>query len=280
MKRSYAKVSQDASQASFTGMYGRIQPRKYSRGRYAPLKKTQLAKTVRRIVADQAEKKSDQFTLDGKYLYAYNSAAWAASIFPVTPFGASLQINQGVGDGNRVGNRIKLSKLRFKGMIVPTGYNATSNPSPEPQLVKMWLVYDKQNPTVIPLPGTDFLQAGGSANALTGTATDVFARVNSDRWVVKMEKTFKLGFAAYNGTGTSAAFQSLTNNDFRLCQEFDFDILPYVAKTVVYDDNSSLPETRGLFCVIEVVNIFGNSNPAAAIKAEMHYQLDMEYTDM
>lgn len=279
-KRFYASVSQDDEGSSLSRRRTST-PKKYSRGRYAPLKQTSVAKTVRKVLEQQAEKKKSQYTETDKLLYAYNAGApWTSGIFPVTPYGASLQISQGVGDGGRVGNRIKISKLRFKGMIVPTGYNATSNSAPEPQFVKMWLLYDKEAPNTIPAPGTDFLQAASSSNALTGTASDMFARVNTDRWVVKYEKVFKMGFATYGGTGTSPAFQSLTNNDFKLSNEFDIDLMPYIAKHVTYDDNTSIPETRGLFCVMEVVNIYGNTNPAASIKAEMHFQLDMEYTDL
>lgn len=279
MKRAAAEITQSQDEGSFYGAR-RAPVKKYSRGRYAPLRKNVLAKTVRRIIQQQAEKKRVQFTQEDKLLYAYNSASWGASIFPVTPYGASLTVNQGVGDGSRVGNRIKLAKLRFKGMVVPTGYNATTNPNPVPVVVKMWLLYDKENPNIISVPGSDFLQNGNSSSPLSGTIPDAFATVNSDRWVVKAEKTFKLGFAAYGGTGTQPAFQSTTNNDFKLMHEFDMDVLPLVPKTVVYDDNTSIPETRGLFCVIEVLNIFGSQLPVAGALAEMHYQLEMEYTDM
>ena len=279
MKRTHSQISQSQDEGSFYG--ARRDPvKKYSRGRYAPLRKNALAKTVRTIIQQQAEKKRVQFTQEDKLLYAYNSASWAASIFPVTPYGASLTLNQGVGDGSRVGNRVKLSKLRFRGMIVPTGYNATTNPNPVPVAVKMWLLYDKENPNTISPPGSDFLQNGNSSGPLQATITDSFASVNSDRWVVKAEKIFKLGFSAYGGTGTQPAFQSTTNNDFKLMHEFDMDLLPLVSKTVVYDDNTSIPETRGLFCVMEVLNIFGSTLPVAAALAEMHYQLTMEYTDV
>lgn len=241
-----------------------------------------FAKAVKKVIQQTAEKKTAEFTQTDKMLYGYNATgtAWLDSIMPVTPYGASLAINQGVGDSARVGNKITISKLRFKGMIVPLGYNATTNAGPEPQFVKMWLFYDKENPATIPQPGSDFLQANGTASALTGTASDMFAQVNKDRWVVKYEKVFKLGFAQYGGTGTSAAFQSFANNDFQLSHEFDIDILPMIPKNYIYDDNNAIPETRGLFCAFEVVNCYGTTNSAASIKAEVHFQQLLEYTDI
>lgn len=252
----------------------------YKSARYAPLK-TAFARNVRRVLHREMEKKTSQYRQVDKALYGYNATgtAWADSIFPVTPFGASLIINQGVGDGGRVGNRIKITHLRFKGVVVPLAYNATSNVTPEPQYVKMWLFYDKENPTILPTPGSDFLQDGSTSTALTGTVSDVFAPVNSDRWVVKHEQVFKLGFAGYSGTGVNAGFQSFANNDFSLACEFDIDVMPMIPKTYIYDDNSAIPETRGLFCAMEVVNCYGSQNGAATIKAEMHWQLDMKYTD-
>lgn len=255
---------------------------KRSRGRYKPLAQTAVAKTVRKVLQQQAEKKMAEFTQEEKLLYAYNASAgaWAASIMPVTPYGGSLSIAQGTGDSARVGNRIRISKLRFKGMIVPLPYNATTNAGPEPQYVKMWLFYDKENPTTIPSPGSDFLQLNGTSGALTGTVSDVFSRVNTDRWVVKHEQVFKLGYAAYGGTGTSASYQAFANNDFSLACEFDIDILPMIPKHYIYDDNTTSPETRGLFCAFEVVNLNGNTNAAASVKAQVHFQQLLEYTDL
>jgi len=253
----------------------------YKSGRFATVQSA-FARNVRKVLQQEAEKKKVQYYEVDKFILAYNctAATWQSSIFPVTPYGASLTINQGTGDGGRVGNRIKINKLRLKGAFTPTAYSAGNNATPQPLMVRMWLLYDKENPTIIPTPGNDFIQNGGAAQTLSSTFSDMISIVNSDRWVVKYDQTFKLGFAGYAGTGTSAVFQSFANNDFQLIQEFDIDVLPMIPKTYVFDDNSAIPETRGLFMVIEAVPTTGLAPATTLIGAEMHFSLNLEYTDM
>jgi len=254
--------------------------RSYKSGRYAKAK-TAFARNVRKVLQQTAEKKKSQYYEVDKFVLAANctAASWLNTIFPVTPYGASLIIQQGTGDGSRVGNRIKATKLRLKGAFTPTAYSA-NNPFPEPMMVRMWLLYDKENPTIIPGPGSDFIQFGGATQGLQSTFADMISVVNSDRWVVKYDRTFKLGFAGYSGTGVQPAFQSFANNDFSLVQEFDIDVLPMIAKNIVFDDNTGIPETRGLFMVIEAVKTTGTAAAATLIGVEMHFSLNMEYTDM
>lgn len=254
---------------------------KYKTGRYA-VATGAFAAAVKKVIQHEAEKKQVQYYEANRFIVAYNATAspFASSIFPCTPYGASLTINQGTGDAARIGNRIKISKLRLKGMFTPTPYSLANNATPEPMMLRMWLLYDKENPTAIPVPAADFIQFGNAAQALTSTVQDMVAKVNNDRWVVKYDKVFKLGFSTYGGTGTSAAYQSFTNNDFNLVQEFDIDLTDMVPKTYVFDDNTSIPETRGLFLVVEAVPVNGVAPGTNLIAAEMTFSLDLEYTDL
>lgn len=253
----------------------------FKTARYAKAKSA-FARNVRKVLEQEAEKKQIQYYEANKFLVAYNATAvtWQSTIFPVTPYGASLTINQGVGDGYRVGNRIKIHKLRLKGLMCPTPYSVGNNPAPEPCMVRMWLMYDKENPNIIPSPTADFIQFGNTSQPLQGTMQDMVSKVNTDRWVVKYEKLFKVGFATYGGTGTTAAFQSFTNNDFKLVNEFDIDLTDMVPKTYVFDDNTSIPETRGLFMVFEAVPVNGIAPATNIIPVEMSFSLDLQYTDV
>lgn len=240
-----------------------------------------FAKKVKAVLQREAEKKQVQYYATDHLLVSYNyTGGWANYIFPVTPNGATLTISQGAGDSGRVGNRIKIASAKFRGIMFPTAYNVTSNPTPLPYMIRVWLLYDKENPSTVPNPGSDFLQLGGSSLALSGTVADMIATVNSDRWVVKYDKVFKLGFADYSGTGTNAAFQSATNNDFKLVNQFEIDFTKMIPSTYVFDDNTSNPETRGLYFVAELVGITGAAISTAVIGAEMHYSVDIRYTDL
>lgn len=280
MKRS-ALVSPTFSSKRIKASPKEASAKTFKTARYAKAKSA-FARNVRKVLEQEAEKKQIQYYEANKFLVAYNATAvtWQSTIFPVTPYGASLTINQGVGDGYRVGNRIKIHKLRLKGLLTPTPYSVGNNPAPEPCMVRMWLLYDKENPTIIPQPAGDFIQFGNTSQALQSNMQDMVSRVNTDRWVVKYEKLFKVGFATYGGTGTTAAYQSFTNNDFKLVNEFDLDLTDMVPKTYVFDDNTSIPETRGLFMAFEVVPVNGIAPATNNIPVELSFSLDLHYTDV
>jgi len=253
----------------------------YKTGRYK-VAKGGFAAAVKKVIQSEAEKKKVQYYEVDHPVVAYNhtTVSWGSTIFPVTPYGASLTINQGTGDASRVGNRIKVHKLMLKGAFTPNGYNASSNPTPSPMMVRMWLLYDKENPHIIPSPTTDFIQNGASSQALSSSYLDMMSEVNADRWVVKYDRVFKVGFGTYGGTGTSAAFQSFTNNDFKLINEFEIDVTDMIPKTYVFDDNAAIPETRGLFMVCEAVTTTGLTANLATNAVELHFSLKLEYTDL
>ena len=113
-----------------------------------------------------------QFTQEDKLLYAYNSASWAASIFPVTPYRASLTLNQELEMALVLG--IGLS-FRSCGLGVDCTHwvQCDHEPNPVPVAVKMWLLYDKENPEHYLSPRSDFLQNGNSSGPLQAQQSQI-----------------------------------------------------------------------------------------------------------
>lgn len=116
-------------------------------------KRPALKRMIRREIARNVENKRAQYYNYDKRLYATGNVSFPTdNIFPVCVDPNAIVINQGVGQGQRVGNSIKTKKLVFKGTIVPFPYDATFNPQPLPMQGKMYIFYDKTEPTDVPNP--------------------------------------------------------------------------------------------------------------------------------
>lgn len=255
--------------------------RTYKRKSYAK-KVTPMKKMIRREIARNVENKTIQVfnfqrTLEGPASSQFDSA----NVFPLGPDPASILVNQGTGQGGRIGNRIRTKKLTLKGVFTPAYYDAIYNSMPTPQQIKVFIFYDKTDPNALPQPQTaaDFFQNGNSARGFANDVTDMVMPVNADRYRVLTTRTYKLGYAAYTGSpGATQPAGYFSNNDFNLNCEFKIDLTKYYPKDVRFPDNSSLPTTRGLYCMVLAVpaNGLGGGSERPVI---MQYVQDYHFED-
>lgn len=241
--------------------------------------KTTVKAIVKREIARNIENKTFSIYTSVQPVYPYGSPNFQASINPVTPYASYLSIVQGTSQGTRTGNEIKIKSLMFKFVLTPTIFDATFNFQPRPTDVILWIFYDKTNDNIIPQIGTDFLQLGGSSVPLQNSLIDITAPVNTDRYRVLFRKVYKVGFASYNGSGTLAAFQSFSNNDYKLNIRGSVNLMPYIVKHVKFNDNNATPTTRGLFAVFQAVSAAGGAYSSAYIPVNAAVTVDMQYED-
>jgi len=254
--------------------------------RKAAPKKKSMVKLIKREISKATENKTFQVFNDNYSLFPSNNGpAFDGNIIPVSPYsGAYLNIGQGLGQGQRVGNKIKLKKLNFSGIVYPQGYNATTNLTPAPCQVKLWFFYDKEEPQSIPTPqaSADFLQFGSTSLALGNRLFDHMAPVNTDRYRVLCTRTLKVGYAEYGGTGATGSVPvqgNFTNNDFKLNARFNVNLMPYAIKDVVYRDTANAPTTRGIFMMAQPVYANGTGMADTQIPCKMTYFITCEYED-
>lgn len=262
-------------------MYKRRAPKRTYKRRPAA-KRSSLKRLVRREIVKQAEPKTQQnFVLQHDILPS-NAAAFDTQLLPLTPDAIGLLIAQGSAQGQRVGNRVRIKSLTFKGVIHPLAYNATTNPTPCPVQVNIWLFYDKTNPTVVPTPklNGDFLQFGNTTSGLQNDLMDTVAPVNTDRYRVFAKRTYKIGYAENTGTGAIPAQGNLANNDFKLNQTFSFDLTKFAPKIVRWRDAVSNPSSRGVYMMAQAIYANGVNMASTTIPAAMSYIQSIDYVDM
>lgn len=263
----------------------------YRKRRSAPYKKRMYRKSgvkvstvksiVKKAIAANVENKTDQFFSPTSNIYVSTSGSFVSSIIPCSPYTGYLSILQSGAQGGRIGNRIKIKNLAIKGTIFPTQYNGTTNLIPQPVQVILWFFYKRDNPRTIPTTMTGFLQDGDTARDLDNNLTDVWSRVNGDVYRLLTKRVFKLGYSNYttSSAGVQAGSNSFTNNDFKLNCNFKVNLTKYAVKNVKFNDSTTQPFTRGIYCLPQVVAASGGQLPSSQIMAQMAYELSISYED-
>lgn len=236
-------------------------------------------KRVKAVISRMAENKIQNYrgTINVR---AQTSTGWDTTVIPCTPFTAFLSIPQGVSQGERVGNTIRVKKLKFSGVLRPLPYNATSNPEPTPLFVKIMWMTRKDSPMEIFTSMSDLLQFGGSSESPGFQLVNLQRPINLDEWTVHTHRTYKLGYSAYNGISSDTNYQFYENNDFKMNQFVNVDLTKYCVKNIKFDDNSVNPTTRNI-CMYAMVYRADSGTPAITdLPAALDFNLDFEYEDV
>lgn len=239
----------------------------------------QVRNTVNRMLAKRIEAKVEDYDQVGVPVYnATNNLInmYSNSLFGISPNTAGIVVQQGTSQSTRIGNKIKTRKCTFRGYLYALPYDATTNPTPSPQDVYMYIFRLRQDGDLAAAQASitsDFFQVGATDAPFSGTPLDWLRRVNSDQIVLYERRLFKVGFATYAGTGTSAAYQQDANNDMQISNYFDIDVTPYVAKNVQFNDNTAMPTTYKTYVLFEAVTAGDRVGPAAD-----DYQVALDYS--
>lgn len=242
---------------------------------------------IRKEISRNAEDKDASVLNLSQNLVSSNALGFNTSnVIDVGVSTAGVQIFQGTGQGQRVGNKIKIKSIKFQGTLVPLQYG-TNNTVPRPNQVKVWIFYDKENSTTTPTPQADFFQNGNSVNAFQNDLVDMWLPVNTDKYRVLATKTMKLGHASYGQsqdnvfptTGVSP-YGGFNNNDFKLNCNFSFDLAKLYPKIVDFRDNNGDPSTRGIFALFAYAAADGTQWIPSTIAMNLQYMVSVKYEDV
>lgn len=257
-----------------------------SRRARKPIRRARRRRTSKKTFAKHlhqtAEKKHAYVTSSTLLIGSYLAANWTTtSLFPVTPYTSYCQITQGTAQDSRIGNRIYTQRSRIKFLFWPAGYNATSNQVPRPSFIKIWFLAPKNDNISIPPNLSSLFQLGSTSIAPSGALSDLTHDINKDFWVVYKTKAFKLGYASNTGSGQQGLAANYANNDFPMMRKFTIDLTKITPKMIMYNDNTSLPSSRGVYCAVEAISADGNSAYQAVDRpVNMLYEQDFYYTDV
>jgi len=234
---------------------------------------------VNNIVNRQIENKCTQIQFSLAFGNVLEDPGLGA--FPMCPLSSYWTINQGVGQGGRVGNVIKPVKVMLNYVLRPMPYDALTNPNTYPCDVQLFLGYVKNTPSFVPIPG-DFsylFQAGSSSLGPVGNLRDNIAVINKDYWVIKKRWFHKIGYALNDGTGGVVGSQYFANNDYKMAVTKRLDITKYIPKTIHFNDAVATTNNKNLFFFFQAVAANGGLLPATTLSTHIDYWIDFEYQD-
>lgn len=202
------------------------------------------------------------------------------SVKPICPNPASLQILQGSGQSERVGNSISTRKMLLKYCIYPLPQDQSFNPQPYPKEVCIWIGYIKgeRKRTPVTADFQRFFQDGNNAIAPIGDIWDTLMPVNKDVFTICKTMRHKVGNEVYTDYSGIKPYNYFTNNDFKLNNYHTVDLTPYINKTIKFDDATTIADT-GLYMWMTAVNAHGTVEINAIYAVEMSYVLRYDYED-
>lgn len=202
------------------------------------------------------------------------SAGTSTPIYSINLLPNSL--TQGVGKAGRIGNEINLRAGTIYGRVNLLPYNATTNPTPSPVLVRFFLVSCKQTnqPTMTSsVQFGSFFETGNTASLPQGNSLDMVLPVNNDFWTLYASKVVELGCTS---TGSGFATGAIYDNS-KFSYGFRFSFGKYV-KRIKYDDNTVPQINKNLYLLIQPIYADG-SNTSGYIPLEVHYCVKDTYED-
>jgi len=184
---------------------------------------------------------------------------------------------QGTGQSNRVGNQIKCVKAFIRGHVNLLPYNALSNPSVGPVIVKMWLCSCKTVNTATLATtqiDTNFFETNNTTAGFQGNMLDAELSQNKDIWTIYKTKTIELGATANPvGSGNATAW----NDNSKFTIPFYFSYARHMRKQLKFNDTDTYATNHNIFLVFQAIYADGSST--SVTPAEYHYSSRVEYED-
>lgn len=267
--------------------YRRPRPARKARKGAAPRRWAGLKKAVQAL----AEKKTVRYqSANLELANAANTAAFGANCINLVPSSGTYTIAQGVGQGQRIGNKVGVKRAILRLTMQPLPYNLTSNSVPVPQVVVGYLFSLKSvnaalsnAQAAVNGSGGFFFQNGNASIGFRGTLSDYQNLVNKDVITPYKRFVFKVGAQHYSSnTGNQANLFNYTNNDFKMCALSSTNVTKWFPKTLRFEDGFSDTQCRQLFAVFGPADADGGINASGfnAIPLNWSYTIDLDYTDM
>jgi len=202
------------------------------------------------------------------------------SVRPICPNLSALQIFQGTGQSERVGNTITTRKLLLRYCLYPLLQDQSYNPQPIPKEVIIWIGFLKGDRKRLPTTADyqRFYQDGITAISPIGDLWDTLMPINTDLFTICKQIRHKVGNEVYTDYSGVKPYNYFTNNDFKLNAYHTVDLTKHMNKVIKFDDATSVSDT-GLYMWMTAVNANGTVETNAIYATEMSYVLRYDYED-
>jgi len=242
---SYGSYNQ-VSQSQGYGTMFRANPKSTSKlSKKKPLKK--ISKTdIDRAISRRLENK---VTCD----FAANQTIIPAAVgAPPTARYLLPILGQGLGQGNRIGNKVH---IRSGKLCMFINCNRTSaNMINSPLMVSVWVLSNKLVNSNSAPAFTSFFQTGSGTAGFQENMLDMLLPVNKDAFTVYFDQTYKIGLGSVYSTVTDTT-NALDNSSYN--QRIDIEWGSHFKQALDYNDSDNVPTNRNLFVVFQAIRADG-----------------------
>lgn len=209
-------------------------PRSTFRKKTTRLSKS-LRSAIRKVVVKQEEKK--MFVSTGSATLTYSSGT-STPVFPtLVP-----AISQGAGQGQRIGNQVKITSNLVNLQFTQAGTLNTDSPS----LIRVMIISTKNAPTTTPTLTGLFQNGNTSVDPVAGISdyNDFIRKVNRDVYMVAYDKVIKVGSA-----NSTVSYASNLNNDFHNYVRLNLNMTKKLGQVQKFNDATTNPISRYWYLV-------------------------------
>lgn len=210
--------------------------------------------------------------------YGFYGGPTQLACYDITPV---LTIPQGTGDGQRIGDRIKVKTLNIKGYVnLDSSFANDAIYRKNPMYVKMFVgrrIDTITDPNALTGGFSKFLQAGPVSSPPTNLPPDMYRYVNKELYRVFATRMFKIGVSAPSNVPNDSA---QWNNDFKFSKNFSVSLSKHI-DVVKYSDGGNVPSNVAFYVWFLVcfangsaINNVDNNTPL-----EWHYDVNCTYYD-
>lgn len=234
---------------------------------------------VKKVISRQVETKSAY--VNNQITFGNINQSSTLNFAPILWYTGYHTLASGVLDGQKLGNKVTIKRVLLKYVLLPQPYDITTNPVPGPIHIQMFLGRVKQSKALLPSAGdvAMLFNQGSTTVSPTGNLTDLNGMINKDYWDMKKVWEHKLGFAAYTGSGSSAAPQYYQNNDFKYNVVRTMNITRMVQKLALFNDSANSVQNGNLFFGYQSLAASGGTTGATTVNAKINYSIHIEYED-
>lgn len=262
-------------------------------------KKTAMARTIRRVVGRMVETKVANYTQSNFALTGCLSSGFQGTIKVLNPCQSSPYgqyfINQGTGQGQRVGNEITTIRATMSGVVhINTAWDGTQNYNMCPLYVLCLILRNKTpfadtQQTIYDISQNRLFQAGSSSTGLTGFLNDLTKEINTDQVQLLKRRVFRVGVSnvvsAFAVNSANNANQQFGDSQATISQMFRMDVTKCFYKKYQFNDATNdvaQKNTWVLWCPFrvdgnEILTSLGARS--GTIPCYVDYNIKYEYKD-
>lgn len=227
--------------------------------------KTYIKRAIGKVAENKIAATSSEPDVD---LLSYNTTTFA---LPFIGLQDAMNLNQGTGQGERVGNAVKPKVFRIIGHLIPTGLDDAAIP-----LFVRHIILRQRESFEVPAGYADLFQNGNTTAPPALNMTDIYRPLNKDTYKIYYDKVYTVSPINKLVTDPARSYGS----GLSPVKIFDIDLINMAPNVVKYNDANVDPTNVGLYSIFLCANPTNESLTDNTVYGSYSYTIMFEYEDV